>query len=81
MRRRVIADIVLAVGGQNEPLLAREGSHPLRAYDAVQLACALTLCDRLTALGVAPIFVSADGNLVNVAGAELLSSDNPLNYP
>ncbi len=56
-------------------------SHKLRAYDAVQLACALSLRTEALANEVsAPIFVCADLDLLNVAVAEGLSVENPNNY-
>lgn len=56
-------------------------THRLRAYDAIQLACALTLRDRIAPLGVAPIFVSADAGLLGFAAAEGLATENPDNFP
>lgn len=56
-------------------------THRLRAYDAVQLACALALRERLAPLGVSPIFVSADAGLLGFAAAEGLAIENPDNYP
>lgn len=57
-------------------------SHRLRAYDAVQLACALALRDRAQAKqGPAPIFVCADSNLLTIAEALGLSIENPNSYP
>ncbi|MBV9706624.1 MAG: type II toxin-antitoxin system VapC family toxin [Chloroflexi bacterium] len=57
-------------------------SHRLRAYDAVQLACALRLRDKaLLRQGPAPIFVCADNNLTTIATVEGLSVENPNNYP
>lgn len=57
-------------------------SHRLRAYDAVQLACALNLHSETLAVQVpAPTFVCADNELINIALAEGLSVDNPNNYP
>jgi predicted nucleic acid-binding protein len=56
--------------------------HKLRAYDAVQLACALAVRDDTIALGaLAPIFVCADNDLLAVAIAESLSIENPNNHP
>lgn len=55
--------------------------HRLRAYDAVQLACALTTRDKLAALGVAPVFVSADLMLLDIAAAEGLTIANPNTQP
>ena len=55
--------------------------HSLRAYDAVQLACALSLRDEALANQVSvPTFVCADINLINVAMAEGLSIENPHSY-
>lgn len=52
--------------------------HPLRAYDAVQLATALQLDQALRAVsGTALIFVSADDQLCRVAEAEGLRAENP----
>lgn len=56
--------------------------HPLRAYDAIQLACALTARDDAVRAQVAlPIFVSADADLLSAATAEGLAADNPGNHP
>lgn len=56
--------------------------HRLRAYDAVQLACALGLRNKALAIQVpAPIFVCADDDLINIAIEEGLSFENPNNYP
>jgi len=56
--------------------------HPLRAYDAVQLGCAITLNTSLIQSGLNPIvFLSADVRLLIVATAEGLTTDNPNNYP
>jgi len=56
-------------------------THPLRAYDAVQLACALnrrreTLANQISP----PIFVCADKKLAEFASTEGLATDNPENY-
>ncbi len=52
--------------------------HPLRTYDAVHLATALALADRLLRAGLpAPIFVSADENLLAAARAEGLIAEDP----
>jgi predicted nucleic acid-binding protein len=55
--------------------------HRLRAYDAVQLACAVTLRDKSVALGVSPLFASADTALLSFAAAEGLATDNPGSHP
>lgn len=53
-------------------------THRLRAYDAVQLACALLVRDKLAPLGIqAPIVVSADTELLTIASTEELSIENP----
>ena len=60
--------------------------HSLRGYDAVQLASALEIYSRLTAIGVdfnlTPFtFVSADDELNTAASVEGLIVENPNNYP
>ncbi len=56
-------------------------SHKLRAYDAVQLACALHLRDKARAnQAPAPIFVCADDGLLNIAIEEGLNVENPNGY-
>jgi uncharacterized protein len=57
-------------------------SHRLRAYDAVQLACALALRQYTIANQAPdPIFVCADVGLLDIAGVEGLQRENPNNYP
>jgi predicted nucleic acid-binding protein len=52
--------------------------HPLRAYDAVQLATAWLLNQQLMRTAKAPLtFVGADDRLIAVAQAEGLLTDNP----
>ncbi len=52
--------------------------HSLRAYDAVQLACALVVRNKLAAMDIqAPTFVSADTELLNIAKDEGLSIEDP----
>ena len=55
-------------------LIAR---HPLRAYDAVQLATAISLHSDLQNSGVTVLFLSADGQLVQAAQSEGLLADSP----
>jgi predicted nucleic acid-binding protein len=56
--------------------------HPLRAYDAVQLATALRLDQVLQDNRLLPVtFVSADEALCEVARAEGMSAENPNDYP
>lgn len=52
--------------------------YPLRAYDAVHLATALQIRGESLLSGLpAPIFVSADGNLLAAARAEGLVAEDP----
>jgi predicted nucleic acid-binding protein len=52
--------------------------HPLRAYDAVQLATAWLLNQDLLDSGEEPLtFVCADGRLLTIAQAERLLAENP----
>lgn len=54
----------------------------LRGYDAVQLAIALELGNRLTSNNLSSIiFVSADENLNQAAQSKGLSVENPNNHP
>lgn len=53
--------------------------HPLRAYDALQLATALQLADALQAEGFSLTFVSADERLCAATEGEGLTTVNP-NY-
>ncbi|HCI80814.1 MAG TPA: hypothetical protein DHW02_14110 [Ktedonobacter sp.] len=56
-------------------------SHALRAYDAIQLACALAVRTfAQKAKAPEPIFVCADNNLLNIAVAEALHIENPNKY-
>ena len=53
-------------------------TYPLRAYDAIQLACALqTRDDAASVGGDAPIFVCADVNLLAAAQAEGMAGGEP----
>lgn len=55
---------------------------PLRAYDSIQLASALTANASLTAAGLPALtFVSADIQLLSAATAEGLPVDDPNNHP
>jgi len=57
-------------------------SHRLRAYDALQLACALGVRNDSTLNQASePIFVSADTGLLEFAIAEGFSIENPNSYP
>lgn len=68
-----------------KPIYLRAGnlcrSYKLRSYDAVQLATALIMNERLITDGKAAlVFVSADVELLNVAEAEGLDIQNPNAY-
>jgi uncharacterized protein len=54
----------------------------LRGYDAVHLACALTLNRALVAHQLAPlVLISADDDLLEAAAAEGLATDDPNRHP
>lgn len=56
--------------------------HPLRAYDAVQLATALVVNNSLVTHALPPlVFVSADDGLLAAVQAEGLAVDNPNCHP
>lgn len=56
--------------------------HPLRAYDAVQLASAIRSNQVLLDEGLPSlVFLSADNRLISVTMAESLSTDNPNLHP
>lgn len=56
--------------------------HPLRAYDAVQLASALRVQSDLSGTGVTALtFLTADDSLIAIAQAEGLLTDNPNHHP
>lgn len=60
--------------------LCRE--HPLRAYDAVQFAYAITTRDDAAAIGATPpTFVCADTALLAIAKTEGLAVENPNDRP
>jgi len=58
-------------------------THPLRAYDAIQLAVALQLQAQRAHFGGLPAltFVSADQNLNQCAAVESLTVDDPNQHP
>lgn len=72
------------------PILANRAiglaeTYSLRGYDAVQLATALTVRDRLTSNSATSsstyVLISADNELNNAATLEGLIVDNPNNHP
>lgn len=54
--------------------------HPLKGYDAIQLAAGLELSASLGKRKVAMVFVSGDEQLLSAAQAEGLTADNPFNH-
>jgi predicted nucleic acid-binding protein len=57
------------------------GRHPLRGYDAVHLATAMTLSTALLEADLSPlVFVAADVQLCEAAQGEELSTENPNAY-
>jgi predicted nucleic acid-binding protein len=55
--------------------------HPLRAYDALHLACALAVREALEQQQLSvPVFVAADDTLLAAAAAEGFPVDNPLQH-
>lgn len=75
-------ELITAVGNiidQANRLLER---HPLRAYDAIHLAAAVTVNQQLLTNNLgALIFLSADDRLNRAASAEGLGVDNPNRHP
>ena len=72
---RITRTVVVAAG------ILVEG-YPLRAYDAVQLACALTVRRGMHRRGMPPpLCVAADTTLLAAARAEGFLVDNPLQHP
>lgn len=58
------------------------GKHPLRAYDAVQLASALRVQPAFArAESTSLTFLTADDRLIAIAQAEALLTDNPNRHP
>jgi uncharacterized protein len=56
--------------------------HPLRAYDALHLACALAVREAITREQLSgPVFVAADDALLAAAAAEGFPVDNLLQHP
>jgi hypothetical protein len=57
-------------------------AHPLRAYDAIQLASGIIANSVLIRNGLGPlIFLAADHRLLNIAAIEGLAVDNPNQHP
>ena len=62
--------------------LKLSGAHPIRAYDAIQLASALRLRAEYESAGLPPpVFVSSDQALNRAAAAEGLVVEDPTAHP
>ena len=72
------------VTGLTRPLIRAAAQltqrHPLKAYDAMQLAVGLEANDRLRANDLSLVFVSGDGSLLQAAQAEGLATENPFDH-
>ena len=56
--------------------------HPLRAYDALHLACALAVREAIERQQLSvPVFVAADDALLTAAATEGFPVDNPRQHP
>ncbi len=78
-----ILDIAANVAAQ---ACAIAETHALRGYDAVQLASAVHIYNRLLSIGANPsqvtfTFISSDNELNSAAQLEGLTIENPNNYP
>ncbi|MBW4599405.1 MAG: type II toxin-antitoxin system VapC family toxin [Calothrix sp. FI2-JRJ7] len=75
-RKVELLPTVIEIAGQ---LVIR---HPLRAYDAVQLASALCIMPEISQVDTGTFtFLTADERLLAAAQAENLISDNPNHHP
>ena len=78
-REYVVIGLTPQVVRRAEDLLA---VHPLRTYDAVQLASALESNTRIVAAELSPLrFVSADARLLVAAATEGLMTEDPNAHP
>lgn len=74
-----LVDVTAAILGKARTLVQQ---HPLRAYDAVQLASASLANTSLQAAGVEPLlFLAGDRQLLNAALAEGFAVDSPNLHP
>lgn len=74
-----LVDITAAILGKARTLVQQ---HPLRAYDAVQLASTSLANTALQAAGAEPLlFLAGDRQLLNAALAEGFAVDNPNLHP
>lgn len=75
VREYQVIRLVDTVAQRAEDLLQK---HQLRAFDALQLASALEVQQRMISSGLAGlVFVTADQRLLSAAEAEGMSTDNP----
>lgn len=71
-------DVVALSASLIEEVMNLAELHGLRGYDAVQLATALVVEARMTAVGIGPLtLISADAELNQAAQAEGLLTDDP----
>jgi uncharacterized protein len=78
-RRYRLVAITPACGTEANRLVQ---TSPLRAYDALHLACAHAVREALQQYGLpAPLFLAADNALLAAARAEGFPVDNPLQHP
>jgi len=78
-REYLVIELTARIVHRAEGLLEQ---HPLRAYDAVQLASALESNARLVGVDLPPlVFVAADTRLLTAASSEGLTIDDPNAYP
>jgi len=74
-----LVELTTRVTDRARELLER---HPLRAYDAIQLASVQVAGEALAGAGLlAPIFLAADDHLLDAARAEGMVVDNPNLHP
>lgn len=74
----IVVPITDAILSQAAALTQR---HPLKAYDAVQLASALDLQNTLREFDIDLVFVASDNQLLRAAQTEGLQVENPESYP
>jgi uncharacterized protein len=78
-REYLVIELSARIVQRAEDLLEQ---HPLRAYDALQLASSLESNTRLVGAGLAPlVVVTADTRLLAAASAEGLATEDPNAHP
>jgi uncharacterized protein len=73
-------NVIIVTDAIVQQALDLQERHRLRAYDATQLAAALTLSARLASARRTITFLAADTRLLQAADTEGLTTDNPNNY-